>query len=138
MRPPWIEAAALLAAHGRPIVPLRPQGVRRMSTTTRFAFIPHDDGGDARPVVFSDVHTLARHIERRREDRAIELVDAEDVEVPGRAALQIGVQIWTRIDDARDRNLGWAWLDGQGRDRLELALRSARQTMARATDRRAA
>ncbi len=109
-----------------------------MSAAIRFAFIAHDDGGQSRPVTFSDVHALARYIERKREGRAIELVEAEDVEVPGRAALQIGVQIWTRLDDARDRNLGWAWLDGQGRERLELALRSARQTAGRATDRRAA
>jgi hypothetical protein len=127
---PHVEAAALLGAHGFAPVPIR-TGVRRMAAMTRFAFIPHDDAGAAKPYVFDDVHALARHIERQREGRGLELVDAEDVEVPGRDALQVGVQVWTRIDDARDRNLGWAWLDGQGRERLELVLRSARQTMAK-------
>lgn len=128
---PHVEAAALLGAHGFRPVPLRPQGTRRMDAHARFAFVPRDDGGQLKPVVFDDVHALARHIERQRDGRGLELVDAEDVEVPGRDALQVGVQVWTRIDDARDRNLGWAWLDGQGRERLELALRSARQTMAK-------
>jgi hypothetical protein len=136
---PHVEAAVLLAAHGRPFIPLRPAGAKSMQPTHPFAFIPHDDaGGRPKPTVFPDVHHLARHIERKREGRVIELVDAEDVEVPGRPGLQTGVQIWTRIDDARDRNLGWAWLDGHGRDRLEPVLRIARQDLARAVDRRSA
>lgn len=128
---PHVDAAALLAAHGHALAPLR-TGVRLMDAMTRFAFIAHSDAGVAKPFVFPDVHALARHVERRREGRAIELVDAEDVEVPGRDALQVGVQVYLLgMDNARDRPLGWAWLDGQGRERFEPALRTARQDLAR-------
>lgn len=72
-----------------------------------------------------------------REGRPIELVDAEDVEVPARNGLQTGVRIWTLgPDGGRDANLCWAWLDGHSRGRIEPALRTARQELARAADRR--
>lgn len=134
---PHVEAAALLGAHGFRPVPLRPQGTRRMDAHARFAFVPRDDGGQLKPVVFPDVHALARHIERKRDDRGLELVDADDVEIPGRDALQTGVQVWLLgPDETRLQILGWAWLNGHGRDRLEPALRTARNDLA--GDRRAA
>lgn len=129
---PHVEAAALMGAHGLRLVPLRPKGTRRMTAHARFAFIPRDDGGELRPVACQDLHALARHIERKRDDHGLELVDADDVEVPGRDALQTGVQVWLLgPHETRLKILGWAWLDGQGRERLEPALRTARNDLAR-------
>lgn len=136
MRRPWIEAAPMLAAAGctaAAIKPLHPLARSlRMAATADFAFMPRLDAV-TRPYVFPTALALARHIERKRTARAMELVDVEDIEIEGRAGLYTGVQVWTLYPDGgRDECLGWAWLNGRGRDRLEPALRSVRRDVSQA------
>jgi hypothetical protein len=135
MRPPWIEAGPMLAAAGFPLAPIKPVNplVRslRMADFAPFAFAERLDGV-VKPRVFSSAANLARHIEGRRHGQAIELVDVEDIEVPNQPGLYTGVQVFTLlIDGGRDRCLGYAWLDGQGRDRLEPAMRAVRRDVGR-------
>ena len=132
MRPrPWIEGAALLAAHDRPIPPPRkPTRWRHpMSADVRYALLtanPH-----AKPVVFSDIDALARHIQRERGLQSLELVDVEDLEVEGSADVRPGVTVYA-LDAGhdRDRLIGHAWLDGRGQDHLRAALRRNRLVIA--------
>ena len=96
-----------------------------------FAFAERLDGV-TKPRVFPNAARLAAHIEARRFGQAIELVDVEDIEIPGRPGLYTGVQVFTLLlDNSRDRCLGYAWLGGKGRDRLEPALRAARREAGR-------
>lgn len=135
---PFIEAAALLAAQGfcalppargsvfssRSIVlPITPSG-----SAARFAFLPRIDAV-TKPFVFDDLPALARHIERQRQGQTMQLEDVEHLEFAGSPDLHHGVQVWA-LDMAgdRDRSLGYAWLDGRGRETLEGALRAARKS----------
>lgn len=135
MRPPWIEATALLGASGfqaatpKPLHPLARS--LRMADFAAFAFAERLDGV-TKPRVFANAASLARHIEGRRFGQALELVDVEDIEVPGRPGLYAGVQVFTLLlDGGRDRCLGYAWLGGPGRERLEPALRAVRRDVGR-------
>lgn len=102
-----------------------------MSGLPDFAFAPRLDGA-AKPKAFPSLGALADHIERRRCVQAIELVDVESIEISDRPGLYVGVQVFTLlIDGGRDHCLGFAWLNGQGRDRLEPALRQARRDTGR-------
>lgn len=132
---PWVEAGPLLAAAGLPLAPLaRTHPLIRsltLSDLPDFAFAPRLDAV-TKPRVFPSLGRLADHIERRRHGQALELVDVEDIEIPGRAGLYRGVQVFTLLlDNGRDRCLGYAWLGGHGRERLEPALREARRGAAR-------
>ncbi|MCZ8195035.1 hypothetical protein [Brevundimonas sp.] len=140
---PWVEAGPLLAAAGLAVGPLpRINPLLRSMLMADFAAI--SSGGlpdfafaprlDAvtKPRVFPSLARLADHIERRRHGQPLELVDVEDIEIPGRAGLYRGVQVFTLLlDNGRDRCLGYAWLGGHGRERLEPALREARRGAAR-------
>lgn len=109
-----------------------------MADFAPFAFAERLNG-PAKPRVFAGATQLARHIERIRHGQAIELIDVEDIELPGRPGLYTAVQVFTLLlDGGRDRCLGYAWLDGKGRDRLEPALRAARRDLAARRDQRAA
>lgn len=143
MRPlpsrPWIEATALLASAG---VVLPPPGPDRhpfirsliMQRTAdglpAYAFAERlDDATKAR--VFPHLKRLADHIESRRFGQALELVEVQDLEIPGRPGLHRGVQVFTLdLSQSRDRCIGWAWLNGQGRDVLQPALFDARRAAA--------
>lgn len=136
MRPPWIEAGPLLAAADHTLVAVKPlhplARSLRMADSADFAFLPRLDAV-TRPYVFPNATALARHIERKRDGRPMELVDVEDIEIEGRAGLYTGVQVWTLLPDgSRDDCLGWAWLNGRGRERLEPALRAVRRDVGRA------
>lgn len=137
MRRPWFEAAPALAAAGVPIVgaPARPipplERILRMAGLPDYAFARRLDGV-AKPRVFSSLRGLASHIEGHRFGQALELADVEDIEIPGRDGLYQGVQVFTlMIDGSRDLCLGYAWLKGDGRDRLEPALRQVRRDVGR-------
>jgi hypothetical protein len=102
-----------------------------MSGLPDFAFTPRLDAV-AKPKAFPSLNALADYIERQRCDQAIELVEVADIEIHDRPGLYQGVQVFTLlIDGGRDRCLGYAWLDGQGGDRLEPALRQARRDTGR-------
>lgn len=137
MRRPWTEATALLAAHGFACTPPPPlKGLIPMSAEIRFAFLARIDAV-ARPTVFQTLDRLAAHIEGQRFGQAIQL--EEIAELRRRRAMATGqadaapdgrrdrgVQIWTLLlDGSRDRSLGFAWLDGQGRETLQGALERA-------------
>ena len=137
MRPPWIEATALLAAHGfaapdpSPSRPTRrPAPDIRMPDAAQFDLVPKIDG-ITKPFVFDSLPSLARAIERRRDGRPVQLEDVEDLEFAGSAALHHGVKI-TALDMGGDPDalIGFAWLNERGRDVLEPALRDARRAMA--------
>lgn len=81
-----------------------------------------------KPRAFTSATALANHIEDMRQGRAIELIEVEDIEIPGEPGLYLGVQIFTLdAGNGRDECLGYAWLGGLGRDRLEPALRAVRR-----------
>ncbi len=137
MRRPWFESGPALAAAGFPInltahraaSPL--ERILRMAGMPDFAFAETLNGA-AKPKAFADMGGLAAYIERHRNAQAIELVDVEDITLEGRDEFLTGVQVFTLLpDNGRDACLGYAWLKGQGRERLEPALRRARQDLGR-------
>lgn len=135
MRRPWIEAVALLGTHGfdstqpKPDHPLTRS--LRMADFAPFAFAARLEP-TCKPRAFTSATALATHVEDLRHGRVIELVEVEDIEIPGQPGLYLGVQIFT-LDAAnsRDECLGYAWLGGKGRDRLEPALRAVRRDVGR-------
>lgn len=137
MTRPWFEAAPALAAGvvtpitplGRPAHPLA--RILRMSGLPDYAFARRLDGRQ-KPTVFSSLNGLANYIERHRFGQALELVDIDTIEIPDRPGLYSGVQIFTLLlDGGRDLCLGYVWLKGDGRERLEPALRQARRDTGR-------
>lgn len=146
MRRPWFESGPALAAAGHAPTPPPLDGAATpalgriwtlpMIHDADFAFLTRIDA-TTKPTVCVDLHALARHIERRRlelaGDRAIQLEEVEDLQFANRPGLHRGVQIWL-LDMAHEReaSLGYAWLKGDGRDRLEPALRTARRDLAAA------
>lgn len=137
MARPWFEAAPALAAGvpdhvipiGRPAHPLA--RILRMSGLPDYAFARRLDGRQ-KPTVFSSLNGLANYVERHRFGQALELVEIDTIEIPGRPGLYCGVQIFTLLlDGGRDLCLGYAWMNGYGRDRLEPALRQTRRDVGR-------
>lgn len=120
---PWIESAVLIAAHGR-VVPLRPRRKGPvMSDDIRFALIPRLDP-DVRPIACADADALARAIQRRRALRSIEMVEHDDLELPGRPGPTRGVEVWALdAGNDRDERIGYAFIDGAGMEALRAALR---------------
>ena len=94
-----------------------------MTNSVRFALIPRLDPA-VRVVVCQDIDALARMIQRRRNLRAVEMIDIDDLELPGRGGPTPAVQVWA-LDAGADREelIGYAFLDGQGQDALRGALR---------------
>lgn len=139
MRRPWFEAGAALAAAGFSLKPdpnapvLGSIWTQPMIDLAAYAFLTRIDA-TTKPTVFPDLHHLARHIERRRLDagldRAIQLEEVEDLKFAGQPGLHTGVQVWL-LDMAHEReaSLGYAWLRGEGRERLEPVLRTARRDL---------
>lgn len=131
MRPPWIDAAALLAAHGHHDAALRAAACKSlkwrpvMLADAHFAIIRPTPG--QKPLVFEDLDALARWIQRQRGEQALELVETEDLELEGDMGGRLGVHVYTlALDGGRDRNLGTAWLNGRGRETLQAGLRRNR------------
>ena len=140
MRPPYIDAAALLAGHGLTLTPPPTrQSIwsRHAMTPAPYALLTRLDER-TRPTVFPSLAGLAAHIERQRHGQGLELVEVEDLHFLWRTAggaqgidapdRDLGVQVWTRLlDGGRDRCLGWAWLNGSGLEVLRQALYTAAQ-----------
>lgn len=133
---PWVEATALLAAHGfRAGPPFKPQSPwnRLMSQNIDYAFLARVDAV-AKPTVFGALDRLAAFIEAKRCGQGIQLEEIEALHERRRIAVgdspaapagvrDRGVQIWTLLlDGTRDRSLGFAWLKGGGREDLQAAL----------------
>lgn len=101
-----------------------------------YAFLTRVDAV-ARPTVFGSLDRLALFIEGKRCGQGILLEEVEDIHARRRMAIgdspaapegvrDRGVQIWTlMLDGSRDRSLGFAWLNGGGREGLEAALSRA-------------
>jgi len=140
MRPPYIEAAALLGAHGHRLSePNDRQTIwsRHAMTPAPYALLTRLDER-TRPIVFPHLNALADRLERERHGQSLELVEVEDLHFLWRAAgggqgidaheRDLGVQVWTRLlDGSRDRCLGWAWFSGDGLEVLQHALLRAAQ-----------
>lgn len=139
MRSPWVEAGALLAASGHALAPPPPPPTLRtrlMADHADFAFLSRMDA-TTKPIVFQSLNALADHIEGRRHGQAIQLDQVEDLHDQRRRATGAGeaapegqcdrgVQVWTlMLDGTRDRSLGYAWLKGEGRERLQIAMEAA-------------
>lgn len=126
MRPPWIEAVALLAAQGhpimsaadlkRPLMPKSPEG-----DLYPYCVMAEPGRARARPVVFKTLADLGRHIHRQREGQGLQLHNARS---PCRDYRdRWGVSVFTLPDDLGPcRFLGWAWLNGGDFRVLEGAL----------------
>lgn len=142
MRPPFVEAAVLLAVHGHPDgappKPIHPAARSLiMADTPNYAFLPRLDAV-TRPVLCPDLMALARHIERQRGVQALQLIDVEDIEYDGQVYGGVKVMLLDMANDP-ERCLGFAYLRGDGRTVLEPALRAARlQAEAAREDREAA
>lgn len=151
MRPPFIEAAALLGAHGfQAPDPNYRQTIwsRHAMKPAAFALLPRIDKTTV-PIVFTGLKAMADHLERQRGDLqgfAMESVEdlhfrwktqggGQDVDAP--AVPDRGVQIWTTFLESgeRDRCLGFAWLNGGD---METLTRALTQAGLRARDRKAA
>lgn len=134
MRPPWIEAAALLGAHGFDSTPPKPlHPVARsliMADKPNYAFLPRIDAV-TRPVVFPDLLSLARHIERGRNSQNLQLIEVDDIDYAGQLHQGVKVMLLDMSNDP-ERCLGFAWLRGEGRTVLDPALRVARLQMQQA------
>lgn len=110
-----------------------------MSSDVRFAFLDRIDAV-AKPRVFQSLTSLARWIESRRGNHGLHLVNVPDLRIewlnangrdhePGTDRKKdAGVQVFTLMPDGTvERSLGYAWLDGADRERLEFALRAVRR-----------
>jgi len=120
---PWIEGAALLAAHHRAAP--APKSLNRrsypVSPDVRFALLRANP--QAKPLAFPDIGALARHVQRERAGRPIEMVDIEDLRFDGDANMREGVSVYLLdLGGDRDGLIGHCWLDGQGQDALRHAL----------------
>lgn len=127
---PWIEGAALLAAHDLPQPPPKgvarhPRGRAALAGDIDYALVganPHD-----KPMAFRDLDHLARHIQRARGEQGLELADIDDLECEGDRVARPGVSVFaTDVDGRRDRLIGHAWLKGRGLEHLKAALRRNR------------
>ena len=131
MRPPWSEAAVLLASAGfSSAPPKRIHLITRsliMADKPNYAFLPRIDAV-TRPVVFPDLLSLARHIERGRTGQNLQLIEVDDIEHEGQLHQGVKVMLLDMCNDP-DRCLGFAWLRGEGRTVLDPALRVARLQM---------
>lgn len=118
--PSWLQRSspnlAATLTHGRkPAMP-----------PARYALLPKIDN-ITKPKAFGSLALLCAAIERDRADQGLHLVEVEDIEFRDIGGLHRGVQVWTTdMANEKDRMLGYAWLDGAGREVLEPALRQAR------------
>lgn len=130
MRPPWIEAVALLAAHDHAVpAPRRIEGRarRRAALAGDIGFALIGAERFAKPLAFCDIDALARHVQRARGDQGLELIEVPDLQCAGDRADRPGVSIFaTDLDGNRDRLIGHAWLNGGGVEHLKAALRRNR------------
>lgn len=124
-RPPHVEAAALLAAHGHRFAPLDPRPRPPMSDAIRYALLPADPA--AKPRVFADLNALARHIQRARGDASLDMQEVSDLERRADTRPRRGVSVFvTDLDGGRPTLIGHAWLDGHGLLELQAAIRRNR------------
>ena len=81
--------------------------------------------GRAKPLAYASLQGLARSLQARRAGRPIELVDQAGV-IAGHDQALPGVSVWILdADGARTDSLGWAYLQGAGRQQLQAAIRAA-------------
>lgn len=117
--PVWLQRsqpnyAATLTIGRRPAMP-----------ASRYALLPTLDN-HAKVQTFRTLDALAAAVETARRGQALELVEVEDIEFSDVSGLHRGVQVFTLdMGNDRDRMLGFAWLNGGGREALQPALRAA-------------
>lgn len=108
---------------------------RMPNPDVRFALVREPTNPLARPVAYPTAADLARAIHVDRAGAPIELQDAVPLNIRDWGEV-LGVAVWTLGEGGdRHRYIGWAWLDGGGRQQLQAALearRSAAPTIGRA------
>ena len=88
----------------------------------RFALLQRPDRWLDKPVTFQTISELAAAIHRRRNDAGLELADAP-LRILGQDESRPGVSIWTQGEDGQRRDyIGWAWVNGAGRQALQAAI----------------
>lgn len=93
-----------------------------MADDHRYAILTHPERYDAKPRVFQELRHLAAHLHQQRKGAPIQLQDSP-MAFEGEADARQGVSVWTLTEDgARRCFLGWAWLNGAGRQSLETAI----------------
>ena len=130
MRPPFLEAVALLAAHGFPILPFATNRRPRMPATSNgdpFRFALFRDQRAQKPLGFPDIDALARHIQRQRAERGLLLEPKADLELEGDTVDRPGVSVFaTDADGNREILIGHAYIEGQPVELLQAAIRRNR------------
>ena len=88
----------------------------------RYGLIRRPDRWLEKPVAFATLSDLAAAIHRDRGDAGLELADAP-LRTLGQDESRPGVSVWTQGEDGERRDyLGWAWVNGAGRQALQAAL----------------
>lgn len=133
---PWSEGVALLGAHGHLVAASALAADRKtparkwrpaVPAHARYAVISPNRSGA--PQTFLSADALARWIHRQRGDQGLDMVETEDLELEDDMDGKLGVHLYTLdAGNGRDRNLGTAWLNGQGLEVLKAALRRNRPT----------
>lgn len=91
----------------------------------RYALLQRPDRWLDKPAAFATIADLAAAIHRRRKDAGLELADAP-LRLLGQDESRPGVSIWAQGEDGQRRDyLGWAWVNGAGRQALQAALFAA-------------
>lgn len=96
-----------------------------MSKDIRFALVRRPTDPDCKPQVFNTLGDLVDFIHRQRGEAGLHPFDAP-VEVFGESEPRRGVSIFTTHEGERSGYLGWAYLDGRGREALMAALDAAK------------
>lgn len=127
----YSDAAALAAAY-RPRDAALADAIAffrriRMPGDTRFALVRYPHNPLCKPVTYASAQDLARAVHRHRGDAAIQLRDQQPLNIKGWGEVH-GVSIYTVVDGAERDWIGWAWLDGGGREALERALKATCST----------
>lgn len=132
MRPPHIEAAILLAAHGFPVPSNADLKGRPMPAPLPFALFTHPDRPSVKARAFTSLRQLAAHIDQQRKGAPLQILD-ETLHVEGDVEPRAGANVWT-LSEGGDRQtyLGWAFLDGGKAQALREALWARRPQPTRA------
>jgi len=100
-------------------------GRQQLPGQWKYALIREPTRTTCKPVVYGSSADLAKAIHRERGDQGIELVEAP-LKMRFEPEARSGVSVFLRSEDgARTRLIGWAYLDGGGRDALRDVLFAA-------------
>jgi hypothetical protein len=92
-----------------------------------FPIALYTDERGKKPIGFTDLDALARHIQRERGELGLDLKPIEDLEIEGETGPRPGVTIFrTDADGNLDKLIGHAWIGGRPVEVLQAAVRRNR------------